>query len=70
MILRGAERDVKQAAEEGDIGSRTLFERIALEEESHMAWLDLQLNLIKRLGEQVYAAKFVGPAGDETDASP
>lgn len=49
----------KQAAEANDIGSRTLFEKIALDEEGHKSWLELQLDLIQRLGEQAYSAKFV-----------
>lgn len=51
-----------QAAKAGDVGSRTLFERILLEEEGHKAWLDLQLSLLDRLGEKAYAAKYVSGA--------
>lgn len=47
----------KVAADAGDIGSRTLFEKIALDEEGHAAWLDLQLDLLKRMGEPAYIAK-------------
>lgn len=46
-----------QAAEDGDIGSRTIFERIALDEEQHMSWLELQLDLLKRMGEPAFIAK-------------
>jgi bacterioferritin len=49
----------QQANEVGDIGTRTLFEKIALEEEGHKSWLELQLNLIERLGEQAFSAKYV-----------
>lgn len=54
-----------QAGEVGDIGSRKLFEGIVLEEEGHKAWLELQLDLIERLGEAVYSARFIagGSAG-------
>lgn len=45
------------AAEAGDIGSRLIFERIVVDEEGHKAWLDLQLTLIGRIGEQAYIAK-------------
>jgi len=55
-------RAANEAAEENDIGSRTLFEQIALDEEGHKAWLELQLNLIERLGEAVYSARFLDPA--------
>jgi bacterioferritin len=53
-------RSAREAAGAGDIGSRALFEKIALDEEGHMGWLELQLSLIERLGEQVYAAKQLG----------
>jgi len=46
-----------QASEDGDIGSRTLFERIALDEEQHMSWLELQLDLLSRMGEPAYISK-------------
>lgn len=47
----------KRAGEAGDIGSRNLFEKIVMDEEGHMAWLDLQLRLVKRMGEPAYIAK-------------
>lgn len=53
------------AAEIGDIGSRTLFERIVLDEEGHKSWLELQLDLIERLGEKTYSAKFMSLGDDE-----
>lgn len=54
------------AQEAGDIGSRVLFEEIALEEEQHKAWLELQTDLIDRLGEGTYASKHVSiPDGGE-----
>lgn len=54
----------QHAAELGDIGTRVLFEQIVLEEEGHKAWLELQLDLIDRLGEKTYAAKLVSFADD------
>lgn len=60
-------RAAMQAAEVGDIGSRTLFEQIVLDEEGHRSWLDLQLSLIKRLGEKAYSAKWVS-FGSEDEA--
>ena len=55
----------QQAAEVGDIGSRTLFEQIVLDEEGHKSWLDLQAGLLKRLGEAAFSAKWVSmQAGD------
>lgn len=58
----------KQAYEANDIGSRALFEKIALDEEGHKAWLELQLDLIERLGEKAYSAKFVSIGHDNTSA--
>ncbi len=55
----------RQAAEVGDIGSRTLFERIVLDEEGHMAWLELQLELIRRMGEPAYIAKHISAPGED-----
>lgn len=49
----------QHAMEVGDIGTRVLFEEIALDEEGHKAWLELQLDLIERLGEKTYASKLV-----------
>lgn len=54
------------AREAEDIGSRVLFEQIAMEEEGHKEWLELQLNLLERLGEQNFASKYVSVTrGDE-----
>jgi len=50
------------ADEADDIGTRDLFERTALDEEGHMAWLDLQLSLLKRMGEPAYIAMQIGDA--------
>ncbi|MHC2066517.1 bacterioferritin [Bremerella sp. T1] len=47
----------QQAAADSDIGTRQLFEKIVLDEEEHMAWLELQLDLIERMGEPSYIAK-------------
>ncbi len=55
----------KQASEEGDIGTRTLFERIVMDEEGHMAWLELQLDLMKRMGEPAYISKHISAPGEE-----
>lgn len=57
----------RHAADVGDIGTRTLFEKIVLDEEGHKAWLELQLDLIERLGEKTYSAKLVSFDADEED---
>lgn len=55
----------KKAADAGDIGSRMLFERTVLDEEEHMAWLELQLDLIQRMGEPTYIAKHISAPGED-----
>lgn len=54
----------RQAGEAGDIGTRLLFEQIVVDEEGHMAWLELQLDLLKRMGEAVYMAKHITGPGE------
>ena len=44
----------QEAVEDGDIGTKAIFERIVLDEEGHAEWLDLQLNLLKRMGEPTF----------------
>ena len=46
-----------EAHEEHDIGTRQLFEQIVMDEEQHMSWLELQLDLLNRIGEPAYIAK-------------
>lgn len=55
----------QHAAKVGDIGTRTLFEKIVLEEEGHKSWLELQLSLIERLGEKAFSAKYVSGLASE-----
>lgn len=56
----------RAATDGGDIGTRVLFERIALDEEGHMAWLELQLDLLKRMGEAAYIAKHMTTESEGT----
>jgi len=56
----------QMAHADGDIGSRMLFEKVVIDEEGHKAWLDLQLNLLHRIGEQAYFAKYMTIANEET----
>lgn len=58
-------RAAKAAYEDGDLASKALFEEIAIDEVGHQNWLDLQLNLLDRIGEQNYAAKFVSGGAAE-----
>ncbi len=58
----------REASEAGDIGTRTIFERIVMDEEGHMAWLELQLDLIKRMGEPAYISKHMSAPGEDVTA--
>ena len=53
----------RAADEAGDIGTRDIFERIALDEEGHMSWLELQISLLKRMGEPAFIAMQIGDSG-------
>lgn len=55
----------RNADEAGDIGTRELFERTALDEEGHMSWLELQLSLLKRMGEPAFIAMQIDQSGGE-----
>lgn len=44
----------RAASEVNDIGTRVLFETIALDEEGHYGWLDQQLALLERMGEPAF----------------
>lgn len=57
----------KAAYEQSDIGTRTLFEKIVLDEEGHKEWLEQQISLIDRLGEAAYSAKHVSGANHEAE---
>jgi bacterioferritin len=58
----------RQANEAGDIGTRSLFERIVMDEEEHMGWLELQLDLLKRMGEPAYISKHMSAPGEDKTA--
>lgn len=60
-------RAARDADAASDLGSKQLFEQIALEEEGHKAWLELQLDLIERIGEAAYSAKCVSLSETETN---
>lgn len=44
----------KDAAKDSDLGTRRLFEDIAIEEEGHVDWLTRQIALLAKLGEPTY----------------
>jgi len=57
----------KAAYEAGDLKSKKLFETIAIDEVGHQNWLELQLSLIERIGEQNYASKYVSAGEAEEE---
>jgi bacterioferritin len=44
----------------GDNGTRDLLERMLTSEEDHADWIETQLGLIEKLGEQLYLAEKMG----------
>jgi bacterioferritin len=56
---------IKTAAKAGDNGSRDLFERILVDEEHHIDWLEGQLGMIEEIGIGLYLSQQIGeePAG-------
>jgi bacterioferritin len=48
---------VKASVEVGDNGSRELFEKILLDEEHHIDYLEAQLHMIKEMGYDNYLAQ-------------
>ena len=59
--------EAAEAAGPRDVGSRKLFEDTVLDEEGHMDWLKLQIELLERMGEPAYIAKHM--SGPSTEAS-
>jgi bacterioferritin len=55
---------VKVARESGDNTSRELFERLLMDEEEHVDFLEAQIHQIKELGYERYLSQQI----DETEA--
>ena len=49
----------RDAADSNDIGTRTLFETIVLDEEGHWDWLDRQLTTLDRMGEPSFMSIYM-----------
>lgn len=49
----------RDAAEANDIGTRSLFEAILMDEEGHWDWLDRQLATLKRMGEPAFMSIYM-----------
>lgn len=52
-------------AEKQDSGSRELAERILVDSEEHVDWLETQLNIIEQIGIERYLAEQLGEDDDE-----
>lgn len=50
-------RGIASCRDLGDNGSRELLEKMLVSEEAHVDWLETQLDLIARLGEERYLAE-------------
>lgn len=50
-------RAIAKSVEVGDNGSRELFEKILVDEEHHVDWLEAQLHIINEIGEPNYLAQ-------------
>jgi bacterioferritin len=48
---------VRAAVEVGDNGSRELFEKILVDEEHHVDWLEAQLFMIQEMGYENYLSQ-------------
>ena len=52
-------RGIEYMRSVSDVTSANLFEAILADEESHIDYLETQLNLVEQLGEQLYLAQLV-----------
>jgi bacterioferritin len=57
--VRGYNDSIKLAVEVGDNGSKDLFESILEDEETHVDWLEAQLQEIEQTGVQNYLAESI-----------
>ena len=53
-------RGIALATSVGDNGTRALFEKILVEEEDAIDWLEAHLGMIKELGKEKYLAQMIG----------
>lgn len=50
-------RAIRVARDEGDNGSRELFERLVKDEEAHVDWLEAQIHQIREIGYERYLSQ-------------
>jgi bacterioferritin len=53
-------RGIAQSVELGDNGTRELLAEMLTSEEDHVDWLETQLSLVEKLGEQFYLSEQLG----------
>jgi bacterioferritin len=56
----------RDAADANDIGTRTLFEKIVVDEEGHWDWLDRQIATLDRMGEPAFMSIYM--SGESAEA--
>ncbi len=59
---------IAKSQEVGDNGSRDLFQKILVDEERHVDWLEAQLEMINQMGIGVYLSQQMGEEEGEADA--
>jgi bacterioferritin len=57
--IKGYNESIRLAVEVGDNGTRELLEAILKDEESHIDWIEAQLDQIKQMGPQIYLVEQV-----------
>ncbi|GAA5128765.1 bacterioferritin [Haloechinothrix salitolerans] len=58
-VLDRLKPGIKMCRDKGDITSANLFEKILADEEHHIDYLETQLELMDKLGEQLYLSQLV-----------
>jgi bacterioferritin len=58
--IRDYNADIRHAVEIGDNGTRELLEGILRDEETHIDWLEAQLDQIRQMGIQNYLVEQIG----------
>jgi len=59
LIVADSLMAARDAADANDIGTRTLFETIVIDEEGHWDWLDRQLATLKRMGVPAFMSIYM-----------
>ena len=58
---------IAKSQEVGDNGSRDLFQKILVDEERHVDWLEAQIEMIDQMGIGVYLSQQMGEEEGEGD---